>query len=186
MSMEMRGESAEGKRRGEPAGTEARSELVRGEARAQAAGLEIRIMTDADISAVAGMEERCFPDAWSTHIVSELLTSGMDYCRVAFLDGAAAGYENVRVIGDEAELMRICTAPEFRGRGIGTMLLEAGLRDMREHGAVSATLEVRSGNVPAIRLYEAHGFQVEGRRKNYYRSPVEDALIYWNRKIAKD
>lgn len=146
--------------------------------------VSIRGMTERDVPAVAELERACFADAWSERLVADLLTSGMDYCRVAFLDGIPAGYVNVRVIGDEAELMRICTAPEFRGRGIGNQLLAAGLQDMKDHGALSATLEVRAGNVPAIRLYEAHGFLPEGRRKNYYRDPEEDALIYWNRNLS--
>jgi ribosomal-protein-alanine N-acetyltransferase len=39
------------------------------------------------------------------------------------------------------------------------------------------TLEVRAGNAPAIALYEKHGFQRVGLRRNYYERPKEDALI---------
>ena len=89
-----------------------------------------------------------------------------------------AGYVNIRVIADEAELMRICVAEGFRGRGLSHRLLEAGLADMKENGAAAASLEVRAGNAPAIRLYESHGFTLCGTRKRYYRDPAEDALIY--------
>ena len=54
------------------------------------------------------------------------------------------------------------------------------MEDMIRCGAKAATLEVRAGNLPAVRLYEAHGFVLEGYRKNYYRDPKEDAAIYWN------
>jgi ribosomal-protein-alanine N-acetyltransferase len=38
-------------------------------------------------------------------------------------------------------------------------------------------LEVRESNAPARALYAAHGFQEAGRRKEYYRRPVEDAVV---------
>ena len=39
------------------------------------------------------------------------------------------------------------------------------------------TLEVRPSNTAAVALYEKHGFQEAGRRKNYYEAPQEDALL---------
>jgi ribosomal-protein-alanine N-acetyltransferase len=46
-------------------------------------------------------------------------------------------------------------------------------------GARRATLEVRASNGAARGLYERLGFHVAGVRRNYYTSPVEDALILW-------
>jgi ribosomal-protein-alanine N-acetyltransferase len=46
-------------------------------------------------------------------------------------------------------------------------------------GARRATLEVRTSNEGARRLYERLGFYVAGTRRQYYTSPVEDALILW-------
>jgi ribosomal-protein-alanine N-acetyltransferase len=40
-----------------------------------------------------------------------------------------------------------------------------------------AILEVRAGNVAAQSLYRRFGFEVVGRRRQYYRDPVEDALL---------
>jgi ribosomal-protein-alanine N-acetyltransferase len=36
---------------------------------------------------------------------------------------------------------------------------------------------VRESNVPARALYASRDFHPVGRRRNYYRSPVEDALL---------
>jgi len=44
-------------------------------------------------------------------------------------------------------------------------------------GARQIYLEVRESNAPARRLYAAHGFREVGRRKEYYRRPVEDAIV---------
>jgi len=39
------------------------------------------------------------------------------------------------------------------------------------------TLEVRESNTPALQLYQRAGFKKAGVRKNYYSTPVEDALV---------
>ena len=148
--------------------------------------LQIRRMEEKDLPAVRELELKCFSDPWTETMLREMLAGSLDSCFVLLIGEGqkTAGYTNVRVLGDEAELMRICVAPEFRGRGWSGPLLEEGMREMTRRGAGSATLEVRAGNVPAIRLYERHGFQKEGLRKKYYRDPVEDAAIYWNRDLA--
>jgi ribosomal-protein-alanine N-acetyltransferase len=38
-------------------------------------------------------------------------------------------------------------------------------------------LEVREGNLAAIKLYEKAGFVSTGKRKAYYRDPDEDARL---------
>ena len=58
-----------------------------------------------------------------------------------------------------------------------TMLLE----ETTARGVQALTLEVRSTNTAAIRLYESLGFVQEGVRKNFYEKPTEDALILWKR-----
>ena len=69
--------------------------------------------------------------------------------------------------------------PQFRAQGIGTALLRHALAEARGLGARRATLEVRASNDAARRLYGRLGFYVAGTRRNYYTSPVEDALILW-------
>ncbi len=52
----------------------------------------------------------------------------------------------------------IAVLPSARGLGIGRQLLE-GVEDLaRELGCCRVTLEVRSDNPLAIRLYESHGY----------------------------
>ena len=137
-----------------------------------------------DLEAMAEAERRCFPDPWSFRLLSELLVSPYDSVFVLVSENTLLGYVNVRVLGDEAELMRIAVVPEERGKRCGLTLLRAGLAEMCARGAEAATLEVRAGNTAAIRLYEKHGFLLAGRRKKYYENPVEDALIYWNRNLS--
>jgi ribosomal-protein-alanine N-acetyltransferase len=68
-------------------------------------------------------------------------------------------------------------AAEFLRRGIADELLRELVQ--RAESEVSAILlEVRESNLPARRLYEKHGFREVGRRREYYREPAEDAILY--------
>ena len=79
---------------------------------------------------------------------------------------------------DEWEIENIVVDENERQVGIGSALVRHLAAEAAASGAVSLLLEVRESNIPARRLYEKIGFRVEGRRKNYYRSPDEDAILY--------
>ena len=64
-----------------------------------------------------------------------------------------------------------------RQAGVGSALVRHLAAEAAASGAVSLLLEVRESNTPARRLYEKIGFRVQGRRKDYYRAPLEDALV---------
>ena len=70
--------------------------------------------------------------------------------------------------------------PDRRRCGLGRSLLNALLQRARMQGARQATLEVASDNEAAVGLYDSHGFQIAGCRRNYYRDG-RDALIQWCR-----
>jgi ribosomal protein S18 acetylase RimI-like enzyme len=76
----------------------------------------------------------------------------------------------------ECEIESIVVHPAFRERGVGKQLLETALAWCREHQACILSLEVRSRNVLAIRLYLRFGFVATGTRPGYYDSPEDDAL----------
>jgi ribosomal-protein-alanine N-acetyltransferase len=77
----------------------------------------------------------------------------------------------------EAHIATLAVHPDFRGRGIGSQLLEVGLMGARNNGAREAMLEVRASNHVAQALYEGYGFEVVYRRSRYYRDNNEDALL---------
>lgn len=92
-------------------------------------------------------------------------------------NGRVAAFIITRRAADELEIHKLGTAPEFRRRGVGSGLLTAAFVAAASHGVKRAFLEVRASNSPAIALYQAAGFAVVGRRRGYYRAPVEDALL---------
>jgi len=59
----------------------------------------------------------------------------------------------------EAVLESLAVAPEFRGQGIGGLLLEHAIAHVRKQGLRRMRLYVASGNERALRFYERRGFQ---------------------------
>lgn len=78
-------------------------------------------------------------------------------------------------VADELHILAVAVDPTERRRGHGRLLVEAALAYARENAIALALLEVRSGNEPAIGLYQSFGFETTNVRKAYYRDG-EDAL----------
>jgi predicted GNAT family acetyltransferase len=55
------------------------------------------------------------------------------------------------------EISAVCTAPEHRGRGLATRLVQAVAYGIRERGE-TPFLHVASTNTAAMKLYEAMGY----------------------------
>lgn len=93
-------------------------------------------------------------------------------------EGRVLAYAVLHRAGDQAELYRIAADPSCRRQGIGRLLMARCDADAVALDCGSIYLEVRRSNAPAIALYESSGYQGLGCRKNYYDTPVEDALLY--------
>lgn len=91
--------------------------------------------------------------------------------------GGIGGYVLVMVVIDESEILNIAVDPAVRGASLGGSLLDAGMTEARSRGAKEIFLEVRESNEAALRLYSSRGFEAVSRRRKYYRTPVEDALV---------
>jgi RimJ/RimL family protein N-acetyltransferase len=71
-------------------------------------------------------------------------------------------------------------AAGWRGRGVGSALLRAGIDWARRAGAHKVTLQVWPHNQAAVALYEKFGFQREGRLRRHYRrrsGELWDAIV---------
>jgi ribosomal-protein-alanine N-acetyltransferase len=84
---------------------------------------------------------------------------------------------SAQMVADELQIDNIAVAESFRQQRLGTTLLTRALERAKEKEIVTAILEVRSGNLAAVRLYGRQGFAVVGRRKDYYHDPPDDALL---------
>ena len=96
---------------------------------------------------------------------------------IAEIDALVVGFLVASVVAPQAELESIAVAGEAQGRGLGTALLEALIAELRLAGAGELELEVRESNRAAAAFYARAGFREVGRRRGYYREPVEDAVL---------
>jgi ribosomal-protein-alanine N-acetyltransferase len=90
---------------------------------------------------------------------------------------AVLGFLIARCAADGWEMENVVVGPKERNRGIASEMMRELLTRAREAAATSVLLEVRESNAAARRLYEKLGFSVQGRRRQYYRDPNEDALL---------
>lgn len=141
----------------------------------------IREMTAEDLDAVAGMESENFTTPWKKDDFDDLLDCDDRGCMVAEEEGEIVGCVVYHDILGDVDITNVQVKEAFRGRGIGRKLMEAALEKARSVGGKEFTLEVRASNKAAISLYESLGFVEEGKRKNFYSDPVEDAIIMWLR-----
>ncbi|HUR95026.1 MAG TPA: ribosomal protein S18-alanine N-acetyltransferase [Gemmatimonadales bacterium] len=137
----------------------------------------IRSAVAADASRLVAIERRAFSDPWSEASFREALVSLWTFGLVAETSRGMAGYLVAREIAGTGEVLNLAVAPEFRRRGIGGALLEAGLAALRRRKVDEVFLEVRESNLEAQALYIGYGFRPVGQRAAYYRNPREDALV---------
>ena len=92
-------------------------------------------------------------------------------------DAKIAGYIVALEAADSGEILNLAVAPGGRRHGLGRALVKQVVETLRGRGVQEIYLEVRESNAPARALYAGHGFKEVGRRKQYYRRPLEDAIV---------
>lgn len=137
-----------------------------------------RAMRPSDIEAVAEIEIACFVHPWTAEAISEETENPTARFFVAECDGKPIAYIGANNIVGEVYITNIAVLPQYRKQGIGELLLSKLISVSEKENAEFVTLEVRESNQSAIALYEKLGFSQFGRRKNFYRDPQEDALIF--------
>ena len=73
--------------------------------------------------------------------------------------------------------MKLGVAEFARNKGVGYQLLDFAVNYSSTRGVQNCFLELRASNEAARLLYEKRGFVCVGTRKDYYKEPVEDAIL---------
>jgi [ribosomal protein S18]-alanine N-acetyltransferase len=139
---------------------------------------EIRQLAYADLPQVIAIERRAFPTPWSLAMFVLELSKPSGICLAALEDGVIVGYLVCSRYDTVWHLMNVAVEPHRRRQGIASALLDR-LFEQADKPSEQYTLEVRTSNESAIRLYERFGFRPAGRRRAYYHDNREDALIMW-------
>ena len=87
------------------------------------------------------------------------------------------GFLGTWYMPDDAHIVSVGVRTEYRGCGIGELLLIGAIEQAQQRRMHMVTLEVRKSNYIAQNLYKKYGFETMGVRKGYYTDDREDALI---------
>jgi len=142
----------------------------------------VRVMALQDLDQVLTLE-RSTPEAphWDRALYEKALLAegvGVGYGAFVAIQGEwLAGFIVLRQILEICEIESIVVASSVRRTGVGSALLDAVSRWAAAGSAQRLQLEVRAGNINAIRFYERAGLIREGSRRGYYRDPEEDAVL---------
>jgi ribosomal-protein-alanine N-acetyltransferase len=129
----------------------------------------------AAMTVMATAFDPAFGEAWTTAQLAGVAAMGGVWLTLAQLDGATLGFALVRTILDESELLLLAVAPQWRGRDIGTALLDHSAAIARARDIKTMYLEVRATN-RAVELYKSRGFEHINTRPAYYRG--HDGQLY--------
>jgi GNAT superfamily N-acetyltransferase len=117
-------------------------------------------------AALADLAERYGGDGDSAPIAAEEFMPPRGMFMVAYVDGGPAGCGGWRTlagnraeINDCAEIKRMYTAPQFRGRGVASAVLGALENSARAAGMRQMVLETGAAQPEAIALYTRCGYE---------------------------
>lgn len=128
--------------------------------------IRLRALEDAPEAFCATLAEAQAWDMgeWAARL-ERAAASGIDCPLAAEQDGALAGLLWAKVDADHPDrvnLFQVWVAPESRGRGVASALLDEALAWARARGARAVHLGVNRANAHVVRLYERAGFESIG------------------------
>ena len=135
-------------------------------------------MKKEDLPGILKLEGELFPgDSWPLEeFLYEFDQNPFSFLFVEEEEGVILGYLDYWILYENAQLCNIAVRKEAQRKGIGRKLLNYCIEQVSDAGCEFLSLEVRTSNLPAIRLYESFGFIDAAVRKNYYENG-EDARL---------
>ena len=130
---------------------------------------------------LAELEKLCFSRPWSQKSIEDQVNNPHAFFVTAGEGGKILGYGGMHCSHGECYIDNIAVFGHHRKKGVGTAIVEALIREAQRRNSEFISLEVRPSNQVAVRLYTRLGFVEEGRRRNFYTDPTEDALILTRR-----
>ena len=136
-------------------------------------------MVKEDVPAIFDIERVSFQQSsWTIDaFYHELEQNHFAHYFVMTYDEKIIGYIGLWIVVDQAQITTVAVAPEYRGYGLGQLLLNYA-KNFASTIATMMSLEVRENNHVAQHVYQKMGFEFGGKRKNYY-GDGEDAYVMW-------
>lgn len=136
------------------------------------------LMPDAFLAGLSAVEKR---EGWRRNLLKHR-TSGRKRVLAAVAENEIIGFTRVGSVWDEGQVglvYLLYVLPAYWGRGVGTVLMNAAMDELRDLGVKEAVLWVLCRNVRARRFYERLGWRPDGRTNSEdYGGVALDALCY--------
>jgi ribosomal-protein-alanine N-acetyltransferase len=157
-------------------------------------GIKIRPFRIMDLARIMEIERRAFPDAWDESWFLYFFQTNPSGFMVAVEDkdivvgyaivdieseaeGAWLFMEGSRLPPQRGHLLNIAVDENWRGKGIGSILLEEVDKYVLERAAKDLFLEVQTTNTDARRFYKKRGFKETGKVLRDYYPDGGDAIL---------
>jgi putative acetyltransferase len=112
------------------------------------------------------------PESQHGYDIKKLIERKVDFF-VVRVENVPAACGGIEFFGDEyAEVKRMYVRPQFRGRGLGKLILDNLVAYAKERGMPLLRLETGTYMTPAVRLYESYGFYRIKHFGEYWDDPL--------------
>ncbi len=138
---------------------------------------EIRSAAAGDLDAIARIEQVSNSSPWSKDAFVVETERDVSTVDVVTVSGQVVGFVVHWLVAGEGHILNVAVDPEFRGRGLGVLLVTHVLECARAENGTYVMLEVRETNEAARGLYGRMGFKQIAERTSYYRDNGETALV---------
>lgn len=142
-------------------------------------GFSIRPATSDDFEQILTIERAAYPFPWTQQAFLEELQKPFSKFLVLTddaTDSVVSGYVVFWMLFDEVHLLNVAVAQEWKGLGIGKLLVRQAMNEAIHKEFKRIFLEVRKSNQAAIGLYQKLGFFIDHVKKNFYENG-EDAYF---------
>ncbi|MFE8947060.1 GNAT family N-acetyltransferase [Streptomyces sp. NPDC007856] len=139
---------------------------------------QVRHAVEGDLAAIAALEARAFPGLSYPYFALRQLFDVHGH-HMLVTAGARGLYGYALLAGDgngRSWLLSLAVDRTYRQQGHGRRLLDAVLSLADDRGLGAVWLSVAPDNHPALRLYQASGFCLAERRRDYL-GPGQDRLV---------
>jgi len=132
-----------------------------------------------DLDDIHEIEQESYPHPWTKGILKDCINNHYDFY-IANYNNNIIGYVIAKISIYETHILNLTISRNFRSNGIASQLLEMVFAKCFIMNSLNLYLETRVDNIPAINLYEKHGFRRIAIRKDYYKTQKgrEDAIVF--------
>jgi ribosomal-protein-alanine N-acetyltransferase len=140
---------------------------------------DVQISLQPSAKEMMGMDSLCFTSPWNEQDYLEMQKQpAFNNWLLDIPAVCSIGMLAFQSIPPELEILRLGVHPGWRKRGFAEFMLEQLEILAKSDRIESLWLEVHAANKSAVSLYSKLAYKETGSRKNYYRNPSGDALLF--------